>query len=38
MASSTDSVDVSLSRLWEMVKSGKSGVQQLVELQRVGHN
>ena len=38
MASSTDSTDMSLSKLWEMVKSGKSGVLQFVELQRVGHN
>ena len=34
----TDSIDVSLSKLWEMVKDKKSGVLQSMELQRVRHN
>jgi len=34
----TDSIDMSLSKLWEMVKDKKSGVLQSMELQRVRHN
>ena len=33
-----DSVDMSLSKLWEMVKEGKPGVLQSRELQRVGQD
>ena len=33
-----DSVDVSLSKLWEMVKDGKPGVLQSMGLQRVRHD
>ena len=32
----TDSVNVSLSKRWEMVKEGKSGVLQSMRSQRVG--
>ena len=34
----TDSVDMSLSELWEMVRTGKPGALQSVGSQRVGHN
>ena len=34
----TDSVDVSLSKLWEMVKDMEAGVLQSMVLWRVGHN
>ena len=34
----TDSMDMSLSKLQEMVKTGKPGVLQSVGSQRVGHN
>ena len=33
-----DSVDKSLSKLWEIVKEGKPGVLQSKGSQRVGHN
>ena len=33
-----NSVDVSLSKLWKMVKDGKPGVLQSMGLQRVGHD
>ena len=33
----TDSMDMSLSKLWEMVKTGKSGMLQSSGSQRVGH-
>ena len=34
----TDSMDVSLSELWEMVKDRKPGVLQSMGLQKVRHN
>ena len=34
----TDSMDVSLSELWELVKSGRPGVLQFMGSQRVGHD
>ena len=34
----TDSIDMSLSKLLEMVKTGKPGVLQSVRSQRVRHN
>ena len=34
----TDSMDVSLSELWEMVMSGRPGVLRFMGLQRVGHD
>ena len=34
----TDSVDMSLSKVQEMVKTGKPGVLQSMGLQRVGHD
>ena len=34
----TDSVDMSLSKFQEMVKTGKPGVLQSMGLQRVGHD
>ena len=35
----TNSMDMNLSKLWEMVKqTGKPGVLQTMGLQRVGHN
>ena len=33
-----DSMDMSLSKLWEMVKDRKSGMLQSMGLQRVGHD
>ena len=33
-----DSMDLSLSELWEMVWTGRPGVLQLMGSQRVGHN
>ena len=33
----TDSMDMSLSKLWEMVRAGKPGVLQSMWSQRVGH-
>ena len=32
------SMDMSLTKLWEMVRTGKPGVLQSMGLQRVGHN
>ena len=34
----TDSMDMSLSRLWELVKGREAGLLQSVGSQRVGHN
>ena len=34
----TNSIDMSLSKLWELVMAGKPGVQQSMESQRAGHN
>ena len=34
----TNSMDMSLSNPWEMVKTEKPGVLQSIGLQRVGHN
>ena len=34
----TDSMDMSLSKLWELVMDRKSGVLQSMGSQRVGHN
>ena len=34
----TDSMDMSLSRLWELVRPGKPGVLQSMGSQRVGHD
>ena len=34
----TYSMDMSLSKLWEMVRTGKPGVLQSMGLQRVGHD
>ena len=34
----TDSMDVSLSELWELVMDGKPGVLQSMGLRRVGHD
>ena len=33
-----DSIDMSLSKLWEIVKDKKSGKLYSIVLQRVGHN
>ena len=33
----TDSIDMNLSKLWEMVKDRKSGVLPFMGSQRVGH-
>ena len=38
MDGTTDSMDISLSKLWELVKEGKPGVQQSMASQRVGHD
>ena len=34
----TNSMDMSLSKFWEMVKDRKPGVLQSMEMQRVGNN
>ena len=34
----TDSMDISLRRLWEMARTGKPGVLQSMGLQRIGHD
>ena len=34
----TDSMDISVSKLWEMVKDRKPGVLQSMGSQRVGHD
>ena len=34
----TDSVDMSLSKLWELMKTGKPGALQFMGSQRVGHD
>ena len=34
----TDSMDMSLSELWELVRTGKPGVLQFMGSQRVRHN
>ena len=34
----TDSMDINLSKVQEMVRDKKSGVLQFIGLQRVGHN
>ena len=34
----TNSMDMSLNKLWEMVKTGKPGVLQFMGSQRGGHN
>ena len=34
----TDSMDMSLGKLWEMVKAGKPGKLQSLQSQRVGHD
>ena len=34
----TDSMDMSFSKLWKMVRTGKPGVLQSMGLQRVRHN
>ena len=34
----TNSMDMSLSKLWEMVRTGKPGVLQSMGSQRVGHD
>ena len=38
LAGITDSMDMSLSKIWEMVKNGKPGVLQSMGLQRAGHD
>ena len=34
----TNSMDVSLSKLWKIAKEGKAGMLQFIGWQRVGHN
>ena len=34
----TDSMDMSLGELWELVMAGRPGVLRFMGLQRVGHN
>ena len=34
----TDTMDMTLSKLWEMVKDREPGLLQFMELQRVGHD
>ena len=34
----TDAMDLSLRKLWEMVKDREPGLLQFMELQRVGHD
>ena len=34
----TNSMDMSLSKLWKIVKEGKAGMLQFIGWQRVGHN
>ena len=34
----TDSMDMSLSKFWELVMDRKSGMLQSIGLQRIGHN
>ena len=34
----TDLMDMSLSKLWEIVKTGKPGMLQSMGLQRIGHD
>ena len=34
----TDSIDMSLGKLWELVMTGRPGVLQSMGLQRVGHD
>ena len=34
----TDSIDMSLGKLWELVMTGRPGVLQFMGLQRVGHD
>ena len=38
MVGITDSMDMSLSRLWKLVMAGRPGVLRFMGLQRVGHN
>ena len=34
----TDSMDMSLSKLWELVWTGRPGVLQIMGLERIGHD
>ena len=34
----TDSMNMNLSKLWEMVRTGKPGILQFMRLRRVGHD
>ena len=34
----TDSMDISLSKVWEIVKEGKPGMLQFMRSQKAGHN
>ena len=34
----TDSVDMTLSKLWEIAEAGEPGMLKSIRLQRVGHN